>query len=1839
MSWALEEWKSELSSRALQKVSEYESQLDKLKRERQQKQLQLDSLEVAFQKQNQKLEGERNENATLKRETQSLTEARNNLEKARQRLCHEIQVKEALVCSLEGQLLAAKKQIDDLEQELKRLESELERRQRVPAPAECQLHPTPTKSYPGCTMLSRANEGSKWEELQEKYNREVEEKKRLVSEVKAMKLQIQQLQFSSNKSHRESAPQQIRASTFSWQQEKTPTRVPESPVGRGSPSSVFPWEQPRTPPHYDSRSVQQNDNKTSNLGSESKSDNLSQLEGSGSIQVQELRKENQVLQCTMSELEVWVQSQEKEIKNHLNKLQEVQSHLEKSKAELAVKEQALSKSRDDLTRVTVQQEQTSNKCALLEQKLRQVSEELNCQRQNAESVRHLMEQKFKDKEKEHHQELSDQQHAYHSLEQQCKQEKNQLNQEIQQLKTEHLALQSRIDKVAAQKQLVDRELEEVKAKFHWAEKELATHQRNGDNLQKNLQDALKEKDRVSTWQDQSTQRIVHLEAQLKRLEQQLTLSQKSREEIKTENLALTSKLKDLQQKLDHDVRLNSGSMDLAMILCELNKNDRNKVNKCELNEEQESHQSKDEQFENVETVVGLQLKAEEKTLDLMEGSQLGELELMEKSVNLEQGVGANMKEHQSLNTKVKLETEQSGTSIESQTSEKPRDAFPNPEGKMGTELQESNKETKKEFEADGAEVTVTSSDSVEKGEVVIDWLDKPITVSARRREHEVVLEEVTRKNQMLQCELDNVKQTLDSKVVESQKDQQTLAELRWKLKQAMQRCATEAERSSTLVTLQTGQISVLEKDLEHERLKVAKLQETNKTLETECKKISPLTRSKDGHMRSNEDEIQILQNAASKKIQQLEQQIVDLNSEKNCIEEIIKANDGPVDDDDNDESRDLLLEYFKHKDVQNLELNEISLNHPNRVCCDLRETLEHKLNEEKTRFMEIVKGSDGSGNEKDSRELFLEYLKHKVVEQFEFNEQLLEHQKHLGELQKKCEELTREKEQEGKARRQAQDKFDNLQSKIHRETQQLTVALEAQSKNIEGLLSSMEEKDRTIQVLNGRLQTTLKVLSCLHKENNELKTNLKVVLEKSKQKCVDSASPSRGNLLEQTSCGWFPQADQDEHESEGVLSMEKLGLSEQVSPIQGGGVSADGTAQKPETDHNENVFNNSLLLPKELGVNLILSKEDQFKEPKMSSLISSAVHKVTELKQDPEIQAQQIRKVEASCCENTFNNMLAVPKEQRASSVPSTGDPSGKLEVTSAINSAWQNIIQLKQDIEILRQHKELDYEESNSGVAMQHWKSSRYSDGLQMKIGELEKELMVLQAKRPQAEAETLKKEITVEIAGSKFDTLALEEKESVEELRTKEELIEEMERVNGRLNDALKVSKEEHAETKELNQKVVSTLNAELNCLNEKCAILEQEKEQLCLEVQRAQQIASDVQSEKDDLMCTIQSSEALLGGSTEEQNSLKQELEVLQEWKQKVLEDIAIWEAEKASGQVERRALQRSVLEVQNKMEALEAECKSLQNAVESAKHSQKQLQEELEHSHSEKSALQNQVDHLQKTAVELNEGNIGLHGKLKQWESRPADKEGIPRDCQWDNGVCEDRLPTSSQQQATVQITASKLAADLEALKRALQEKSKEADWNLLNYSDLLNEHQELEVANKTLSKTVRPLNDQRNKTESVNSDEGEAADREPQASTEAGKPVAGQQIVEESAEAGEQGQIGNGQRSKRHTDPVELSMRLNPAELAMKINPAELAMRIQRSQRFRHHLSVAFDETEYQPYGLPDVVQKGFADIPSGPSCPHILRRTTLHSAARPQQQGEGQSLLSFFKAPGGSSKQ
>ena len=67
-----------------------------------------------------KAENEKTEAANLKKENQGLVEICENLEKAKQDISHDLQVKESQVNLQEGQLSSTPKQIEKLEQELKR---------------------------------------------------------------------------------------------------------------------------------------------------------------------------------------------------------------------------------------------------------------------------------------------------------------------------------------------------------------------------------------------------------------------------------------------------------------------------------------------------------------------------------------------------------------------------------------------------------------------------------------------------------------------------------------------------------------------------------------------------------------------------------------------------------------------------------------------------------------------------------------------------------------------------------------------------------------------------------------------------------------------------------------------------------------------------------------------------------------------------------------------------------------------------------------------------------------------------------------------------------------------------------------------------------------------------------------------------------------------------------------------------------------------------------------------------------------------------------------------------------------------------------------------------------------------------------------------------------------------------------------------------------------------------------------------------------------------------------------------------------------------------------------
>ncbi|XP_060125832.1 centromere protein F-like [Zootoca vivipara] len=90
--------------------------------------------------------------------------------------------------------------------------------------------------------------------------------------------------------------------------------------------------------------------------------------------------------------------------------------------------------------------------------------------------------------------------------------------------------------------------------------------------------------------------------------------------------------------------------------------------------------------------------------------------------------------------------------------------------------------------------------------------------------------------------------------------------------------------------------------------------------------------------------------------------------------------------------------------------------------------------------------------------------------------------------------------------------------------------------------------------------------------------------------------------------------------------------------------------------------------------------------------------------------------------------------------------------------------------------------------------------------------------------------------------------------------------------------------------------------------------------------------------------------------------------------------------------------------------------------------------------------------------------------------------------------------------------------------------------------------------------------------------------------------------------------GNGREAAEMADVPEASQKREPLSQGSRRNVQTQTEGLEFGHRRRERVSVAFDDTQYEPYGLPEVVMKGFADIPSGPSCPYVLRRGILGSA-------------------------
>ncbi|XP_078085917.1 centromere protein F [Mustelus asterias] len=822
MSWAVEEWKEGLPTKALQKIQEIETQLDKLKKERQQRQFQLESLEAALLKQKQKVENEKTETSALKREHQSLIESCDNLEKARQKISHELQVKESQVNYLEGQLASSKKRMDMLEQDTKRYKSELERSQQTVTPSDTQSR-TPQGRLSGPMTPIKNFADSKLEELQEKYNKELEERRRLETELKIVQTKlINQAQPQSTISHRNIARQRS-SSVFPWQQDQTPSQQTslslETPLKKGVAMNLQ-WEQEETPMKRCPKSLQEITHSASSFNSSMDS----------SKQDDQLKSQNQELQTKVLDLEFRLQAQEKEMKNHMNKLHEIQFQFDKTKTDLSERERKLTKCRDELTKVTAQCEQANAKCVMVEQKLKQVSDELSCHRQNADSTRRNMEQKLKDKERDFQQELSHQQHSLQSLDQQFSQMKNKLNQELQQAKNDYNVLQLEIDKVSANKQKLERELDEIRQQLSRSNQMLKENQTQENDLKKKLENIQEERNCLSNQLHQNSVQIHQLEDELKKNKQDLNRTKNFGEELKGKNIVQEDEIKNLQQKLDEQNKS----------MC---------INTEKL-EQQISHlkMELDSAFKNVK-----EKERNMEQLNVQVGTMENEIEELQKNMQLREKALQELKEESSSLAQWKVQNMHIVNNFQCEKKIM--------ENKI-KELEQS------------VEVSLNKNQQQEQNLAVYQCKSEQQSEKLKSLEDE---------KENLQRQTDNLKNMLDKKTSEFETQKQAFEELIKKAKQEEQKQGKELENLSLSISQLTAQIAELEKNLQQETNKVVELEESRRKFCADYENISNVAKSKDCLIELKETEILNLKDQILQTTNNLEEQLAKVEAEKNNL--------------------------------------------------------------------------------------------------------------------------------------------------------------------------------------------------------------------------------------------------------------------------------------------------------------------------------------------------------------------------------------------------------------------------------------------------------------------------------------------------------------------------------------------------------------------------------------------------------------------------------------------------------------------------------------------------------------------------------------------------------------------------------------------------------------------------------------------------------------------------------------------------------------------------------------------------------------------------------------------
>ncbi|XP_070576345.1 centromere protein F-like [Ptychodera flava] len=447
MSWAGDEWKDGLPSRALQKIQQLETSLDKVKKEQKQKQFQLESLDQAYQKQLRKVEEEKSQNSILKRESQSLMDTCREIEEKKEKVMHELQTKDSLIACLEGKITHTKSQLETETTRNHQLKGEVEKAEAEHLQSQKKLE---RLSHEHSQLQENCNHQKRQLESQAEKVRNLQyELKKLESGLDRQGNRSRHISTSSHVDHSGDDVTSLKNQLKELQEKYKNEVEAHERVAANLQLLQDKVDQELNAKSTEMTSLREEkmnlslklENRTLAAGAKSREQQIESLEQQKINDIalqkmestlQDLKKENESIKASSSKLELQLQAKEKEVANLNGKIAEMQTSLDSNKSVLADKDKVVNKLQAELNKVTADLEKANIKLTGLEQKNKQLTQELDCQRHNAEAARQAQEQRMKEREQELRAEIAQHSQVMTALDKQYNDMKKTMQQELNQ---------------------------------------------------------------------------------------------------------------------------------------------------------------------------------------------------------------------------------------------------------------------------------------------------------------------------------------------------------------------------------------------------------------------------------------------------------------------------------------------------------------------------------------------------------------------------------------------------------------------------------------------------------------------------------------------------------------------------------------------------------------------------------------------------------------------------------------------------------------------------------------------------------------------------------------------------------------------------------------------------------------------------------------------------------------------------------------------------------------------------------------------------------------------------------------------------------------------------------------------------------------------------------------------------------------------------------------------------------------------------------------------------------------------------------------------------------------